>query len=94
MPDHVHLILTPIGITLERCVGFIKGGFSHRLGSKLPVWQRGFTDHRIRDEADMQARRRYLHQNPVRARLVDSAELYPYSSAYAGCNPPMRDLSG
>jgi putative transposase len=37
MPDHVHLILSPHGITLERAVGFIKGGFSHRLASSFPV---------------------------------------------------------
>ena len=29
MPDHIHLLLTPRGITIERAVGFIKGGFSH-----------------------------------------------------------------
>jgi putative transposase len=83
MPDHVHLILTPQTITLERAIGFIKGGFSHSLASKLPVWQRGFTDHRIRDADDLETRRAYLHRNPVRARLAASAELYPYSSAYA-----------
>ena len=82
MPDHVHLILTPQDITLERAVGFIQGGFSHRLASKIPVWQRGFTDHRIRDAADMETRRAYLHMNPVRGGLVESAKLYPYSSAY------------
>jgi putative transposase len=82
MPDHVHLILTPLDVALERAVGYIKGGFSHRLASKLPVWQRGFTDHRIRDAADLQARRAYLHMNPVRAGLAAAAELYPYSSAY------------
>ena len=27
MPDHVHLILTPNDISLERVVQFIKGGF-------------------------------------------------------------------
>jgi putative transposase len=91
MPDHVHLILTPQAIALERAIGLIKGGFSHRLASKLPVWQRGFTDHRIRDADDLETRRTYLHQNPVRARLAASAELYPYSSAYA---PPKADLSG
>jgi putative transposase len=57
MPDHVHLILTPQIVTLERAVGFIKGGFSRRLSLEFPVWQRGFTDHRIRDAADMEARR-------------------------------------
>jgi putative transposase len=96
MPDHVHLILTPQDITLERAVGFIKGGFSHRIASKIPVWQRGFTDHRIRDTADMEARRSYLHMNPVRGGLVESAELYPYSSVYriedltSGAEAPSR----
>ena len=91
MPDNVHLILTPQVIPLERAIGLIKGGFSHRLASKFPVWQRGFTDHRLRDEEDRDIRRTYLHQNPVRAGLVESAELYLYSSAYAR---PKPDLSG
>jgi putative transposase len=82
MPDHVHFIVTPKGITSDRAVGFIKGGFSHRLASKFPVWHRGYTDHRIRDAEDMEARRRYLHMNPVRGGLVVAAEMYPYSSAY------------
>jgi putative transposase len=87
MPDHIHLLLTPQGITLERVMGLIKGGFSHRLASKLPVWQRGFTDHRIRDDSgddsDLEIRREYIHQNPVRARLVEQPEAYLYSSACA-----------
>jgi putative transposase len=82
MPDHIHLLLTPQGAPVERVVGFIKGGFSHRMGSKFPVWQRGFTDHRVRNRDEFQARREYIHQNPVRARIVEIAELYPYSSAY------------
>jgi putative transposase len=82
MPDHVHLIVTPQIITIERAIGSIKGGFSHRLASKLPVWQRGFTDHRIPNAEDMETRRRYLHLNPVRGGLAVAAEMYPYSSAY------------
>ena len=35
MPDHIHLLLTPRE-TLERAVGLIKGGFSHRFVSELP----------------------------------------------------------
>ena len=80
MPDHIHLLLTPQE-TLERAIALIKGGFSHRLASKLPVWQRGFTDHRIRDTADFNIRRNYIHQNPVTARLSETAEAYPHSSA-------------
>jgi putative transposase len=82
MPDHVHLILTPQEIALERAMGLIKGGFSHRIASKLPVWQRGFTDHRIRSAEDMAVRRQYLFMNPVRGGLVECADKYPYSSAY------------
>jgi putative transposase len=86
MPDHLHLIVTPTDITLERTMQLIKGGFSHRLASKLKVWQRGFTDRRVRDDADYNIRRNYLHRNPVEARLCDNAESYPFSSA----NPKLR----
>jgi putative transposase len=73
MPDHIHLLLTPQEMAIERAMGLIKGGFSHR---------RGFTDHRIRSNDEFQARREYIHQNPVRARMVELPGLYPYSSAY------------
>jgi putative transposase len=82
MPDHVHLLITPQDITIERAVGLIKGGFSHRLGSGFPVWQRGFTDRRIRDRDDFEVRREYIHSNPVEARMVKRASMYPYSSAF------------
>ncbi len=80
MPDHVHLLITPKGVTLERTMQLIKGGFSHRLASRLPVWQRGFTDHRIRDNADYKTRRNYLHQNPVEAHLCEKPDAYAFSS--------------
>jgi putative transposase len=85
MPDHFHLILTPREIALERTVQYIKGGFSYAYNLerklKLNVWQKGFTDHRVRDAADYETRRRYIEQNPVVKGLVNSAALYPYSSA-------------
>jgi putative transposase len=94
MPDHIHLILTPQAITLERAVGFIKGGFSHRIASNFPVWQRGFIDHRIRDADDRAIRRTYLLNNPVRAKLVATRERYPYSSAYAPLDPTSAAEAG
>jgi putative transposase len=87
MPDHIHLLLTPTGITLERTIQLIKGGFSHRLASKLPIWQRGFTDRRMRDRDDFLTHRTYIHDNPVRARLCQRPEDYPYSSAHLKPNP-------
>ncbi len=35
----------------------IKGGFSHRLASKSPIWQRGFTDHLVLNREQFQVRR-------------------------------------
>lgn len=82
MPDHVHLLITPQAITIERATQLIKGGFSHRIGSSLPVWQKGFAERRMRDAEEFITRREYIHQNPVRAHLVGNAEDYPFSSAY------------
>ena len=81
MPDHVHLILTPRDKTISQIMNLIKGGFSHRLASKLPVWQRGFADHQIRSKEDFNIRQNYIHQNPVTARLAPTAKAYSYTSA-------------
>jgi putative transposase len=87
MPEHVHLLLTPSD-TLERSVQLVKGGYSHAFGVEFgkhkEVWQRGFTDHRIRDREDFEKHQQYIHNNPVARRLVDRAAEYRYCSAYPG----------
>jgi putative transposase len=87
MPDHFHVLITPEA-TLERAVQFMKGGFSFRakkeLGSSLEIWQRGFSDHRIRDWADFEIHVGYIHRNPVGSRLVEKAAVYRYCSAFPG----------
>ena len=89
MPDHFHLLITPaVHVSLERAVKFIKGGFSFRakkeLGFDLSIWQESFTNHRIRDVADYESHREYIHQNPVRKGLARTPSEYPYSSAFPG----------
>ena len=87
LPDHIHVLLTP-KTSLEKAVQFIKGGFSYRakkeLGSNLEVWQKGFSDHRIRDANDYRIHQIYIQQNPVRKHLCVRAEEYLYSSARSG----------
>jgi putative transposase len=84
MPEHFHATITPKA-SLEKAVQFIKGGFSFRAKKQLEdngeIWQRGFSDHRIRDMRDYETHKRYIHQNPVKRRLVFEAKAYPYSSA-------------
>ena len=89
MPEHVHLLFTPAeNVTLEHAVQLVKGGYSHEFGIQFgknkEVWQRGFTDHRIRDARDFEAHREYIHQNPVKRGLVLNACEYRYSSVYPG----------
>jgi putative transposase len=82
MPDHVHLLLTTDD--LPKSMKHIRGGFSHRLSSKLDVWQRGYADHLVQTREEFESRRIYIHQNPVRARLTTRPDEYPYSSAFRG----------
>ena len=100
MPDHIHLMLAPNStVAVERAMQFIKGGFSHRFtketgsimhrftketGSITEIWQRTFTNHRIRDWTDFERHKRYIHLKPVRAGLVEFPKDYPYSSAHSG----------
>jgi putative transposase len=93
MPDHLHLLLSPVdGITIERTVQYVKGGFSFRLRLvekwNGPVWQESFTQHRVRDLHDYESHLTYIHANPVRARLVENIQEYPYSSAFSGAKAP------
>ena len=87
MPDHFHLLMTP-STSLEHAVQLIKGGFSYRvkkeIGSNAEVWQRGFSDHRIRDVEDYDKHLHYIHLNPVKRHLCERPEEYRYSSAYPG----------
>lgn len=59
MLNHIHLLITPTGITLERSLQLIKGGFSHRLKSNFPVWQRGFDDRRMRTREEFLSAKDY-----------------------------------
>jgi putative transposase len=87
MPDHFHLLITPTS-ALERAIQLIKGGFSYRakkeLGSSAEIWQRGFSDHRIRDAEDYDTHIHYILLNPVKRGLSSVPQEYPYSSAYPG----------
>jgi putative transposase len=87
MRNHVHLLLTVDGaMSIEKAMQLIKGNFSYRakkeLGFTGEIWQRGFSDVRITDEASFAAHQEYIYNNPVRAGLANTPEEYPYGSAY------------
>jgi len=87
MPDHLHVLLTLDNtISVEKAMQFVKGGFSFRAKKELGYpgegWQRGFSEVRITDRQSFLNHREYIEQNPVKAKLVDSPEKYPYGSAF------------
>ena len=89
MPDHLHLLITPDdAVSIEKAVQFIKGGFSFRLKRELKhsglVWQESFAQHRVQGRLDFLQLARYISENPVRAKLVERAEEYRFSSAFRG----------
>jgi len=86
MPDHFHVLLTPAADkSLERVIQYIKGGSARKLalekGMHFPVWQRGFSDHRIRDTADFELHMRYIDENPIRKKIVLESHDFRWSSA-------------
>ena len=81
MPDHIHVLVTVNeDSSVEKAMQFIKGGFSYRLKKELgylgEVWQRGFSEVRVEDDESFRCHREYIAQNPVRAGLVSSSELF------------------
>lgn len=94
MPNHLHVLLTAEN-TVSKAVQVIKGRFAHdareRFDIRLGVWQRGFSEHAIRDASDYFAHRHYIWQNPVKAGKIVAAEEFLFSSAcgkYSLDEPP------
>ncbi len=87
MPDHVHLMLTPLVdydrrrvYPLSEIMQAIKSASSHKLNKLLgrhgKVWQDEYFDTIIRRSESLEAKIQYVRDNPVRAGLVTSPERY------------------
>jgi REP element-mobilizing transposase RayT len=88
MPEHVHLLLTPLRdaggwpVPLSKIMKRIKGtsarSVNQLLGSEWPVWQEESFDHVLRSDESLEEKLEYIRQNPVRRGLVDTPEDYPW----------------
>jgi putative transposase len=61
-------------------------------GQAFKIWQEGNHAVSLNTELWMRQKRDYIHQNPVKARLVDEAHHYPFSSAFPDCEVPLSDF--
>jgi putative transposase len=87
MRNHVHLLLTVSDdMSIEKAMQLIKGNFSFRAKSELgfcgEIWQRGFSDVRIKDEESFRTHQLYIYNNPVKAGLASVPEEYSQGSLY------------
>jgi REP element-mobilizing transposase RayT len=88
MPDHVHLLLTPLQSelgwphALPAILKLIKGVSARSVNRLLdcsgPVWQEESFDHVLRSTESFAEKLEYIHQNPVRRGLVQRPEDYPW----------------
>lgn len=72
MPDHVHLLGQLKDQPLEKIMQQFKSFTSKKIGRLLhqtgSVWQKGYHDHAVRRDEDLDQIRMYCLNNPVRAR--------------------------
>ena len=88
MPDHVHMIFTPLNDDIGNPFGLaeimngIKGTSAHSINKSLnrrgPVWQREFFDHVLRSDEGIHSKAQYICENPVRRGLVAEVDDYPW----------------
>jgi REP element-mobilizing transposase RayT len=89
MPDHVHLIFTPLVdyeamevCSLAKIMDAIKGASAHKINKTLHrkrrVWQPESFDHVLRTSESLDAKIQYLLDNPVRRGLVRDSNHYPW----------------
>ncbi|HMS10606.1 MAG TPA: AMP-binding protein, partial [Pyrinomonadaceae bacterium] len=86
MPNHAHIMLRPydghdLAAIMKRVKGVSARKINQLMGREGTVWQPDYFDRYIRDEDDYHRKIDYIENNPVAANLVDSAELWNFSSA-------------
>ncbi len=89
MPDHAHLILTPLTdkakaavVTLAEIMSGIKGTSSHRINKRLQrsgrLWQEESFDRVLRSSEKLDEKIEYVRNNPLRKGLVLTTEDYEW----------------
>ena len=84
MGNHIHLLLKegeePISTILKRIAGSYVYWYNWKYGRSGHLFQDRFKSEPVEDDAYFLTVLRYIHQNPVKARICKKAENYPFSS--------------
>lgn len=87
MPDHVHFFATPLADRAKTLSKFIEcwKRWTRRELQKQGIaigWQREFFDHLLRSSESYGAKWEYVRMNPVRARLANTPDEWPYQGQF------------
>lgn len=87
MDDHFHTMFMlreryDLEYLLNSLKSFTAREINRQRGQRGAFWQEGYHDHAIRDGADFDHHLEYMHTNPVRRGLCQSAEEYAWSTAH------------
>ena len=92
MPNHTHVLFqTMEGWSVAKTVASWKKFTARKIcdfrrkngeGTCAPIWHREYWDRYIRDREHLARAIEYIHENPVKARLVGSGKDWPWSSAH------------
>jgi REP-associated tyrosine transposase len=88
MGNHVHLLAVPRKAdSMAKGIGLTNLVYTQYINRKLRnsgrIWQNRFFSCAVQKESYLWSVARYIEQNPVKARLTERAEEYPWSSAKA-----------
>ncbi|MCG2767313.1 MAG: transposase [Anaerolineae bacterium] len=86
MPNHVHTLIEtiegyPLGTVLHSWKSYTASKANQILGRSGRFWYHEYFDRYIRDERHFANAVRYIHENPVKAGLVEKPEEWLFSSA-------------
>jgi putative DNA methylase len=88
MPNHVHVLITPLGHSLSSITHSWKSFSAKKanalLGRTGAFWAKEYFDRAIRDEAHFANAIAYFAMNPVKARLCKEPQDWRFSSEWKG----------
>ncbi|AGK55906.1 REP-associated tyrosine transposase [Bacillus sp. 1NLA3E] len=86
MTNHYHLQMRSKEISISKLMAFINKRYANYYNTKYRitghVFEKRFYDSIIEDKEGMLEVSRYIHLNPVEAKMVKKPENYPWSSYY------------
>jgi putative transposase len=99
MPNHVHMVVwLSQDAKLREVVRKIKGlsakKINEELGRSGRFWQPDYFDRLIRSPDHLEKCVRYVHWNPVKAKLASDPRWYPFSTAYEDYARRLRTDTG